>query len=65
MMETAILMKSVVLITTRQVADEELFVDHQLNPFQPLPSWYVPRDPEADKRVWRNLSSGRRLLSDR
>jgi hypothetical protein len=59
-METNIFAKSLVLITTRQVFQEELFVDHRLDPAQPTPSWYVPLNPEADRRTWAAVRSSDR-----
>ncbi len=48
-----------VLIATREVFDEELFVDHRLNPYQALPAWYKPQDVLQDQRTWMQLA-GRR-----
>ena len=48
-----------VLIATREVFDEELFVDHRLNPYQSLPAWYRPLDVLQDQRTWMQLA-GRR-----
>lgn len=47
------------LIATREVFDEELFVDHRLNPYQALPEWYRPQDVLRDQRTWMQLA-GRR-----
>lgn len=51
------LLQGVVLIATRQILDEELFVDHQLNPFSQLPPWYESKSLDADARVWKQISS--------
>jgi hypothetical protein len=52
-------MQGMVLIATREVLDEELFVDHRLNPYQALPSWYTPQDVLRDQRTWMQIA-GRR-----
>lgn len=55
LVDQGIFMKGSALITTREVADEELFVDHQLNPMGKLPSWYTPIDRSADERLWQSV----------
>eukprot|EP01138_Halocafeteria_seosinensis_P013155 gb/GECG01013436.1/.p1 GENE.gb/GECG01013436.1/~~gb/GECG01013436.1/.p1 ORF type:complete len:118 (+),score=10.44 gb/GECG01013436.1/:1-354(+) len=50
-------LQGVVLVATRQILDEELFVDHQLNPFQQLPPWYESKSVDSDSRIWRQISS--------
>eukprot|EP01138_Halocafeteria_seosinensis_P013157 gb/GECG01013438.1/.p1 GENE.gb/GECG01013438.1/~~gb/GECG01013438.1/.p1 ORF type:complete len:384 (+),score=47.15 gb/GECG01013438.1/:1-1152(+) len=57
LLEQSIYMKGVVLVATRQILDEELFVDHQLNPFQQLPPWYESKSVDSDSRIWRQISS--------
>ena len=52
-------LQGMVLIATREVFDEELFVDHRLNPYQSLPEWYRPMDVLRDQRTWMQLA-GRR-----
>lgn len=42
----------IALLTTREVFDEELFVDHRLNPYRPQPRGYVPHDIGAAERTW-------------
>lgn len=36
--------QTAVLVTTRRVADEELFLDYKLRPQGPLEAWYDPVD---------------------
>lgn len=44
--------KTLLIVTLRDVEDEELFLNYRLsNPFG-RPSWYHPVDPEEDKRRW-------------
>jgi hypothetical protein len=63
-MESGIIAKSIVLVTTRQVFQEEIFVDYRLDPTQPTPSWYVPINPDVDRRTWAAVRpDGGRLLS--
>lgn len=52
MFEQNLITKLVVLIAAREIVDEELFVDHRLNPYAPYPTWYLPRNPEADRALW-------------
>ena len=47
----AVLVPSLVLVTTRAVQDEELFLNYRLNPKLPAPEWYVSVDPEEDARL--------------
>ena len=48
----AVLVPSLVLVTTRAVQDEELFLNYRLNPRLPAPDWYSSVDPEEDARRW-------------
>ena len=48
----AVLVPSLVLVTTRAVQDEELFLNYRLNPKLPAPEWYTSVDPEEDRRRW-------------
>jgi len=42
----------VALVSLREVYDEELFVDHRVNPYRPQPSGHVPHDIGAAERTW-------------
>lgn len=44
----------VALVATRDISDEELFLNYRLNPNAPagLPSWYSPVDGAEDDRRW-------------
>ena len=44
----------VALIATRELSNEELFLNYRLNPNAPsgLPNWYSAVDPEEDSRRW-------------
>jgi hypothetical protein len=46
------LMRSVVLIATRRLQDEEIFLNYRYNPANPVPDWYSPVDIEEAKRRW-------------
>ena len=46
------LIRSYVLLTTRPVQDEELFLDYRYNPKATYPDWYVPVDEEESIRRW-------------
>ncbi|CAM9863732.1 unnamed protein product [Phaeothamnion confervicola] len=52
--DRSMLVDSATLIATRQVKDEEVFIDYRLNPdlADKLPTWYVPADPQAARRRW-------------
>jgi len=56
MAEQGIVMKCCVLVANRELLDEELFVDHQLNPFGPRPEWYTPINQEADELLWSSIT---------
>ena len=45
-------LKGLALIAAKPVQDEELFLNYRLNPRNGYPEWYVPVDPEEDKRRW-------------
>lgn len=51
--------KGVVCIALRALWDEELFVDHALNPYnrRGLPAWYRPLDEMASKRTWKGIAA--------
>lgn len=47
------LMRTVVLIATRQIAQgEEIFMNYRLNPHFPQPSWYNAVDIEQSRKRW-------------
>ena len=45
-------MHSAVLMTSRDVKDEELFLDYRLSPEIPRPDWYYSPDEESERRRW-------------
>ena len=45
-------MHSVVLMTSRDVADEELFLDYRLSPELHRPDWYHSPNEEEERRRW-------------
>lgn len=40
------------LVATREICDEELFLNYRLSNHKKWPSWYLPVDVEEDKRRW-------------
>jgi hypothetical protein len=46
------LVQSVVLVATKHLHNEELFVNYRFNPSNPYPSWYVQPDEEEARRRW-------------
>ena len=46
------LVPTVVLVATRAVENEELFMNFRLHPHLAHPHWYHPVDIEEDKRRW-------------
>jgi hypothetical protein len=58
-LEQAIYAKGVVCIALRPIWNEELFVDHGLNPYsrKPLPPWYKQLDEAASRRIWRGIAA--------
>jgi len=48
----SVAMHSVLLLSTRPLQDEELFIDYRLTPGFERPLWYEPVDPEEDERRW-------------
>lgn len=48
----AVAMPSVVLISTKPLKDEELFVDYRLAPSLERPEWYHPVDASEEERRW-------------
>ena len=45
-------LRTLALVTTRYVEDEELFLNYRLNPANGYPPWYSPVDAEEDARRW-------------
>lgn len=46
------ILKSLVLIATRALRDEELLLNYRLSNSKQRPSWYTPVDEEEDRRRW-------------
>ena len=46
-------LRTLALVTTRAVQDEELFLNYRLNPANGHPPWYVPVDEEEEERRWK------------
>ncbi|GAB4813076.1 hypothetical protein N2152v2_000122 [Parachlorella kessleri] len=40
------------LVATRDLEDEELFLNYRLSPHVPRPGWYTPIDAEEERRRW-------------
>lgn len=45
-------LRALAFVTTREVADEELFLNYRLNPKNSYPPWYTPVDLAEDRRRW-------------
>ncbi|XP_008796483.2 uncharacterized protein LOC103711937 [Phoenix dactylifera] len=45
-------LKTIVLVTTRDLSDEELFLNYRLSNQKRRPVWYTPVDEEEDRRRW-------------
>jgi len=45
-------LRGLAFVATREVRDEELFLNYRLNPRNGYPSWYTPVDPDEDARRW-------------
>ena len=45
-------LRGLALISSREVRDEELFLNYRLNPANAYPPWYAPVDVEEDARRW-------------
>ena len=50
--DASVLIPGLVLVTTRAVEDEELFLNFRLNPSLEPPPWYTPVDLHEDRRRW-------------
>lgn len=46
------LLKTLVLVATRALCDEELLLNYRLSNLKHRPEWYTPVDEEEDKRRW-------------
>eukprot|EP00252_Welwitschia_mirabilis_P024972 TRINITY_DN7638_c0_g1_i1.p1 TRINITY_DN7638_c0_g1~~TRINITY_DN7638_c0_g1_i1.p1 ORF type:complete len:419 (-),score=89.61 TRINITY_DN7638_c0_g1_i1:85-1341(-) len=44
--------RTLVLVATREICDEEIFLNYRLSKPKSRPSWYHPVDEEEDKRRW-------------
>lgn len=44
--------KTLVLVATRALTDEEVFLNYRLSNSKRRPSWYTPVDEEEDRRRW-------------
>lgn len=48
------LVRTVALVATRDISDEEVFMNYRFNPAAPgLPDWYSDCDPEGSARRWK------------
>ncbi|VAI46877.1 unnamed protein product [Triticum turgidum subsp. durum] len=45
-------LRTLVLVSTRSVCDEELFLNYRYSSSKGRPEWYTPVDEEEDKRRW-------------
>ncbi|CAM0945122.1 unnamed protein product [Alopecurus aequalis] len=45
-------LKTLVLVSTRSICDEELFLNYRYSSTKARPEWYTPVDEEEDKRRW-------------
>ncbi|XP_059630993.1 uncharacterized protein LOC132273904 isoform X2 [Cornus florida] len=46
------ILKTLVLVATRALRDEELLLNYRLSSTKQRPSWYTPVDEEEDRRRW-------------
>ncbi|XP_015868179.3 uncharacterized protein LOC107405620 isoform X1 [Ziziphus jujuba] len=46
------ILKTLVLVATRELCDEELLLNYRLSNLKRRPEWYTPVDEEEDKRRW-------------
>ncbi|CDP00746.1 unnamed protein product [Coffea canephora] len=46
------ILKTLVLVATRPLCDEELLLNYRLSNSKQRPSWYTPVDEEEDRRRW-------------
>ena len=52
LIEGDVYMHGLVLLTTRDVCNEELFMNYRLNPKFENPEWYTVCDEEESKKRW-------------
>ncbi|XP_051146267.1 uncharacterized protein LOC127261882 isoform X2 [Andrographis paniculata] len=45
-------LKSLVLVATRNICNEEVLLNYRLSNLKRRPSWYIPVDEEEDRRRW-------------
>lgn len=50
--ELGSIIRTLVLVATRALADEEVFLNYRLSNSRRRPSWYSPVDEEEDRRRW-------------
>ena len=48
----SLVLKTLVLVSTRSIRDEELFLNYRYSNSKRRPEWYSPVDEEGDKRRW-------------
>jgi len=48
----SLVLKTLVLVSTRSIRDEELFLNYRYSNSKRRPEWYSPVDQEEDKRRW-------------
>lgn len=46
------MVKTLLLVTTEDVSDEEIFLNYRLSNSKKWPAWYTPVDEEEDRRRW-------------
>ncbi|KAI3467007.1 hypothetical protein Pfo_023670 [Paulownia fortunei] len=46
------ILKSLVLVATREMSNEEVLLNYRLSNLKSRPSWYTPVDEEEDRRRW-------------
>lgn len=46
------IVKTLLLVTTEDVSDQEIFLNYRLSNSKKLPAWYTPVDVEEDRRRW-------------
>lgn len=46
------ILKTLVLVATREICDEEILLNYRLSNSKRRPSWYTPVDEEEDRRRW-------------
>ncbi|KAL0463489.1 UNVERIFIED_CONTAM: hypothetical protein Slati_0236500 [Sesamum latifolium] len=46
------ILKTLVLVATREISNEEILLNYRLSNLKRRPSWYTPVDEEEDRRRW-------------